>query len=360
MENYRDTYANINLDALKRNISHIHAIAKKPMMAIVKANAYGHGAVQIARAASTMDEIQMFGVATLGEAIELRNHGITKDILVIGASRPEDMMIASQRNISISVYSMDDLDKVLSAEFENPLKVHIKVDTGMNRIGFKGKADFETALQKLRAHPCIQVDGVFTHYGAAEEFDDTYQHQFDTFREIVENHSFKYIHAANTAGALYHHEDFTNLVRVGIALYGVEPNGSDDTELEQVMSLYTRVVLTKKIQKGEYVGYGFTYQAKQDEYLATVPIGYADGIIRKNQNREVFINGKYYQIVGRICMDQMMIRVDEDIKVGDTVEIFGPHISLNRMAKELETIPYEIVCLLSLRVARHYIQDDII
>ncbi|CVH76787.1 Alanine racemase [Clostridiales bacterium CHKCI006] len=359
MENYRDTYANVDLDALRRNIAYIHQIAKKPIMAIVKANAYGHGAVEIAKAASSMDEIQMFGVATLGEGIELRNHGITKEILVIGSSRPEDMMIASQRNISISVYSMDDLEKVLSAHFEKPLKVHIKIDTGMNRIGFKGKADFEEALARLQAHPLIQVEGAFTHYGAAEEENDTYQHQFETFQSIVAGHQFKYLHAANTAGALYHHEDLTNLVRVGIALYGIEPNGSDDTPLEQVMSLYTRVVMTKKICAGEHVGYGFTYQAKQDEYLATVPIGYADGIIRKNQNREVYINGRYYQIVGRICMDQMMIRVDENVQVGNLVEIFGPHISLNRMARELETIPYEIICLLSLRVARHYIQNGI-
>ena len=127
----------------------------------------------------------------------------------------------------------------------------------------------------------IQVEGAFTHYGAAEEENDTYQHQFETFQSIVAGHQFKYLHAANTAGALYHHEDLTNLVRVGIALYGIEPNGSDDTPLEQVMSLYTRVVMTKKICAGEHVGYGFTYQAKQDEYLATVPIGYADGIIRQ-------------------------------------------------------------------------------
>ena len=122
------------------------------------------------------------------------------------------------------------------------------------------------------------------------------------------------------------------------------------------MSLFTRVSMVKKIKAGSRVGYGLTYTAKQDEYLATLPIGYADGIIRKNQGRKVYINGKYFEIVGRVCMDQMMVRVDESVKVGDEVEIFGDHISLASMAKDLDTIPYEIICLISKRVERIYIK----
>jgi len=357
MEKYRDTYSEINLGDLKDNITYISEKCRKPMMAIVKANAYGHGACTVAKSCEETGRVSMFGVATLGEGVELREGGIQKDILVLGATRIEDALIASQYDISISVFSMEFVDHLVEAPLAYPLKVHIKLDTGMNRLGLKGKEQFESALETLKKNPMIQVEGVFTHYGAADELNSTYDEQFALYQSIVGDYRFKYMHAANTAGALYHYEQLTNLVRAGIAIYGVEPNGSDKTALKQVMSLKTRVVMVKPLQKGEFVGYGFTYQAKEDEYLATVPIGYADGIIRKNQNRHVYINGRYYRIVGRICMDQMMIKVDEHVHVGDEVEIFGKHISLNQMARELETIPYEILCLLSPRVQRKYINE---
>ena len=154
----------------------------------------------------------------------------------------------------------------------------------------------------------------------------------------------------------YHQDNKSNLGRIGIVMYGIDPAGNESDYYKQVMSLFTRVSMVKKIKAGSRVGYGLTYTAKQDEYLATLPIGYADGIIRKNQGRRVYINGKYFEIVGRVCMDQMMVRVDESVKVGDKVEIFGDHISLASMAKDLDTIPYEIICLISKRVERIYIK----
>lgn len=355
MEKFRDTYALVNLQHLKDNAKYIYQKAKKPMMAIVKANAYGHGAIYVARALQALDYVHMFGVATLGEGIELRLHGITKDILVLGATRIEDAKLASAYNISISVFSMEFSQELEKIELTKPLKLHIKLDTGMNRIGLKGKEQFEAVLDMLSTNPLLKVEGVFTHYGAADELNHTYDDQFSQYCDIVGQHRFKYMHAANTAGALYHQEDFTNLVRAGIALYGIEPNGNEITPLKQVMTLKTRVVMVKELKKGERVGYGFTYRAKEDCFIATVPIGYADGIIRKNQNRFVMINERFYQIVGRVCMDQMMIKVDQSINVGDEVEIFGEQISLNQMAKELDTIPYEILVLLSLRVERVYV-----
>lgn len=174
------------------------------------------------------------------------------------------------------------------------------------------------------------------------------------FYEIIGDHSFQYIHCQNSAAMMYHNDEKSNIARIGIAMYGVDPAGEESQELKQVMSLYTKVTMVKKVAKGERIGYGLTYTADQDEYIATVPIGYADGFIRANQGREVYINGHYYPIVGRICMDQMMIRVDETIKVHDLIEIFGEHLSLSRMAKELHTIPYEITCLVSERVERVY------
>ena len=144
------------------------------------------------------------------------------------------------------------------------------------------------------------------------------------------------------------------MARLGIAMYGVEPNGEESNELKQVMSFYTKVAMIKKVSKGEKIGYGMTYEADTDILVATLPVGYADGLIRSNQGREVYINGNYYPIIGRVCMDQCMIKVDENVKLGDIVEIFGEHISLAKMAKELKTIPYEITCLISPRVERIY------
>ena len=139
-------------------------------------------------------------------------------------------------------------------------------------------------------------------------------------------------------------------------MYGIDPAGDESNEYKQVMSLFSKVSMVKKVKAGERIGYGLTYTAKQDEFIATLPIGYADGLIRKNQGRKVYINDSYFEIVGRVCMDQTMVRVDERVKAGDKVEIFGDHISLASMAKDLETIPYEIICLISKRVERLYIK----
>ena len=187
--------------------------------------------------------------------------------------------------------------------------------------------------------------------------DVAFEKQRSLFYEMIGNCKFKYIHCCNSAAMTYHHDEKSNMGRLGITMYGCSPNGEKETKFKQVMSLYTKVAMIKKIPAGDQVGYGLTYTAKEDEYIATLPIGYADGFIRKNQGRKVYINGKYYEIVGRVCMDQMMVRVDENVKIGDQVEIFGEHISLESMAKDLDTISYEVLCLISKRVPRVYVQD---
>lgn len=357
MESFRDTVAFVNLDRLVHNVEVIYKKSKKPLMAIIKADAYGHGANEVAKVLEARPEIQMYGLATVKEAIDLRNSGIKKEMLVIGPTRVEDAKIAAQYNISLTAYSERYILDLIKEKLSQPLKLHIKLDTGMNRIGLKSKESLENALKWLKQNPKLDVVGVFTHFGASEEENDTYQKQIDTFKAWINGYDFKYIHADNTAGTMYHHDDFTNLDRLGIGMYGIDPKGIINPQLQPVMSLKTRVMLTKKVPAGQSVGYNFTYQTKQDEYIATLPIGYGDGFIRKNQGRCVFINGNEYEIVGRVCMDQMMVRVDENIHVGDEVEIFGDHLSIVKMAKELETIPYEILCLLNKRIERKYIKN---
>lgn len=356
LTHYRDTYALIHLDSLKENINIMYKKVKKPMMAIIKANAYGHGYQQVASMLKDNQFISMFGVATLKEAIDLRKIDIKQDILVLGAIPLEDLHLAIQYNISLTLFSLEYAKEIYEVyNQDKPLKAHIKIDTGMNRLGIKTREDFETLLN-LYPESVLQVDGVFTHFAAADDPRENLEYQLQTkkFYEIIDGHTFEYIHCQNSAAMMYHNDSKSNLCRIGIAMYGIDPAGEESEILKQVMSLYTKVVMVKKVTKGERIGYGFTYTANEDEFIATLPIGYADGFVRANQGREVYINGKYYPIVGRVCMDQMMIKVDDSVKVHDEVEIFGEHISLSKMAKELQTIPYEIICLLSERVEKVY------
>jgi len=358
---YRETYALIDLDALTTNVETIYQKIKKPMMAILKANAYGHGYQQVAGVLKNHPHISMFGAATLKEAIDLRKQGIHQDILVLGAIPLDDIHLAIEYDISLTLFSLEYMQEIkMSHHDKRPLKVHIKIDTGMNRIGFKDKESFEEVCQQCSSD-IFQIDGVFTHFATADDENqkDTYQQQISLFYDIIGNRKFRYIHCQNSAAMIYHHDHRSNIGRIGIALYGVDPAGQECDELHQVMSLYTRVVQVKKVKQGEKIGYGHTYTSAKDEYIATLPIGYADGFIRANQGREVYIQGHYYPIVGRVCMDQVMVRVDEHVHVHDKVEIFGPHISLARMAKELKTIPYEITCLVSERVERVYKKKDL-
>ena len=353
---YRDTYACIRLDYIQDNVETLYQKVHKPFMAIIKANAYGHGYQQVANVLKDNPHISMFGVATLKEAIDLRNIGIQQDILVLGAIPIEDLDLVIRYDITLSLFSKDYMDEIQKLyHHHQPVKVHIKIDTGMNRIGIKSKKEFEDILSHCQ-NSIFQVDGVFTHFATADDplQKEAYHRQIEMFYDVIGNHTFRYIHCQNSAAMMYHHDERSNLGRIGIAMYGIDPSGEECEELKQVMSLYTRVAMIKKVKKGERIGYGLTYTALEDEYIATLPIGYADGLIRANQGRQVYIAGRYYPIVGRICMDQMMVKIDENVHLHDRVEIFGEHISLARMAKELSTIPYEIVCLVSERVERIY------
>ena len=357
MSLYRDTYAQINLRNLKENIETTYKKFKRPLMAVIKADAYGHGYQEVASYIKDIDYIEMFAVATLYEAIEIRELGIEKGILVLGAvpTTKEEIDLAIKYDISLTMISLEYLHHLTSLIDDKPLKVHIKLDTGMHRIGLTSRQELEELMNTVDRNKFI-LDGIFTHYATADGDDVAFNQQRELFYQMIDGYQFKYVHCCNSAAMTYHHDTGSNLGRIGIVMYGIDPAGNETDEFKQVMSLFSKVSMVKQINQGERVGYGLTYQAKENEYIATIPIGYADGLIRKNQGRKVYINGNYYQIVGRVCMDQMMVKVDETVKAGDQVEIFGDHISLASMAKDLETIPYEITCLISKRVERVYIK----
>lgn len=353
---YRDTYAKISLKNIEDNVEYIYNKAKKPLIAIIKANAYGHGYKEVSGALKNNPHIAMFAVATLKEAVDLRDLGVSQDILVLGPIPLEGLEVAIEKRISLTLYSLDYLKEINKYHhYDQPVIVHIGIDSGMNRIGFKTKEAFKEAMHMIDPKK-IDIEGVFTHFATADDPDqvDEYQKQLALFKEIVGDCNFRYIHCDNSAAMTYHQSNFGNLGRIGISMYGIDPSGEEDPNLKQAMSLYTKVTMVKKVPKGEKIGYGMTYTTNEDEYIATIPIGYADGFIRANQGREVYINGHYYPVVGRVCMDQCMVKVDGTVKPHDDVEIFGSHISLARMAKELNTIPYEIICLISPRVERKY------
>lgn len=236
------------------------------------------------------------------------------------------------------------------------LLAHLAVDTGMNRIGFKDRETLKEAFTLLKDAGCI-MEGIFTHFYCSSDPDHIITNrQFSLFKESVEylDYPFEWIHCDNSDASIFFKDDLSNACRVGISLYGISPFTN---ELIQPVSLYTEVFMTKMIHQGETVGYGALHTAQEDELIGTCPIGYADGLIRKNISRKVYVDGSYCEIVGNVCMDQMMIRLNHPVADGTIVEIFGKHIDIEDMAKELGTISYEILCLITDRVTRRYVRN---
>ncbi|MGE8207097.1 alanine racemase [Heyndrickxia sp. NPDC080065] len=366
---FRDTWVEINLDQLTENVTLIknHLPSEMKIFAVVKANAYGHGDVQIGKTALQAGAFGL-AVAFLDEAISLRNSGIQSPILVLGASRACDAPVAAKHGIALTVFQREWLEEAVSFLNKDKLLVHVKCDTGMGRIGVREIKDLKEVETFIRHSECIQFEGLFTHFATADELDDHYYKlQLHRFKEMVEALDEKppLIHCANSATALRFDQSEFNAVRYGIAMYGLSP--SEEIKkilpfpLHEVFSLHTKIVHVKKVQAGEGVSYGSVYKTEKEEWIATLPIGYADGWLRKLQGQEVLVEGRRVPIVGRICMDQCMVRLSHPVAVGTTVTLIGKQgnesITIDEIAKKLETINYEIPCITSTRIPRVYIQD---
>ena len=230
MAYFRDAYAKIRLDYLKDNVNLLYQRVHKPMMAIIKANAYGHGYQQVADVLKNHPHIAMFGVATLKEAIDLRKLGVKQDILVLGAIPLEDVDLTVLYNITLTVFSLEYALEIMKYHQKSlePIKVHLKIDTGMNRLGMKSREELNEFMAQY-PQDVLQIEGIFTHFATADEKEKTaeYQKQIDLFYQIIDGYSFRYIHCQNSAAMMYHHDERSNLARVGIAMYGVAPNGQD-------------------------------------------------------------------------------------------------------------------------------------
>lgn len=346
---YRKTWMEINLDAMVENIKRCIELSGKKMIAVLKADASGCGDSFVAKAALEAGA-KMLAVSSLDEAIRLRNEHYTGPLLVFGPTEPEDCSILIRKDISVAAFSPEWTNAITKFDIHG-LKIHLKVDTGMNRIGFQTIVDLKKAFHQLQDAGCI-MEGIFTHYYCTETDDEVTQRQYELFKKAVDalQYSFPWIHCDNTDATVTFKDPLTNACRVGGALFGIcafEP-------FKQPIALYTEVAMVKKVPSLQTIGYGATYQTSEEEIIATLPIGYADGLIRENTGRNVYIDGQYCKIVGRICMDQIMVKLEKEVPVGTKVEIFGKHINIEDMATDLNTIPDEIISVLSDRITRTY------
>lgn len=362
---FRDAWVEIDLDALYDNVKVIRDQLPRGthMFAAVKANAYGHGALQVGAEALRAGAHGLV-VALLDEAILLRNHGIEAPILVLGAIRPSDAGMAARHNIAVPVFRKDWLEEARqSIKDGDKLKVHIKCDTGMGRIGLRSADELKEVENIVSESDKFVFEGIFTHFATADQLGEHhYQQQLAKFKRFVAQLDTvpPYVHAANSAAALCHHDSLFNTARIGIAIYGLSPSNERHFTLEtrQILSWHTKIVHVKKLQPGDSVGYGAGYKAQEEEWIATLPVGYADGWLRKLEGQPVIVEGKLAPIVGRICMDQTMIRLPRYFPVGTEVTLIGGRqgrfISVADIAKKLDTINYEVTCSINFRVPRVY------
>jgi alanine racemase len=372
----RPAYAEVNLDNLAHNIREVRRLAGKEaqVMAVIKADGYGHGSTKIAQ--TLLDNgADRLAVAVLDEAIELRHAGFKAPIFILGYTQPERAEEVVKYDLEQSVYSLEaaaGLSKAAEAQGKT-VQVHIKVDTGMGRIGLQANEESVNVIKSISALPGINIKGVFTHFAVADEVDKAYTNmQFDKFKWICQELekqgiSIELKHCGNSATIIDLPDMHLNMVRAGIMLYGLAPSPDvmlNKLELKQVMSLKVRITHVKEIEEGQSVSYGRKFIAEKTSKIASLPIGYADGYTRLLSGKaEALVKGIRVPVVGRICMDQCMIDVTgiEDVKVGDEVVLFGQQgdgfISIDEVAEKLGTINYEIVCMISRRIPRVYVKN---
>lgn len=364
----RPAWLEIDLKAIERNILLMRSLVgpETLVQAVVKADGYGHGAVQVA-AAALRAGAQRLGVALLEEALALRQAGFGVPIQILSEIPPEGADDAVEQRITCTVYSAEAGEALSNAAIRQGknAKVHMKVDTGMHRIGVR-PSFFEGLLRQVSAMPGIEVEGCFTHFAMADEPSDPYtKQQLGMFTRLREEHGSQIPvwHAANSAGAFFFPDSRLDMVRIGIAMYGLQPSTSQSTavELSPALALKARLSYVQDIQKGEGVSYGLTFRAAEDTRVGTVPLGYGDGYSRLLSNKaSVLVMGRRYPVAGNVCMDQLMIDIGGSAyEPGETVTLVGVDgddaITLEELAGVVGTINYELACMLGSRLPKVYL-----
>ncbi len=370
MRNYRPTWAEIKLEAVKYNLNEIRTFLDKDVaiMPVVKANAYGHGISEVSRV-FVSNGIEYLGVATVDEALKLRGDGLMVSILVMGSVLEDEARAAVQKDITLTLCDPRLLQILIkiAKETGRSLRVHVKVDTGMGRIGVwhENAARF---IKQVANTECIELEGVYTHFSSAARDKMYTSFQIEFFENVLEDLGdagidIKYRHAANSIAVVDWKISHMNLVRPGVVLYGIYPKEDFRRvlKLRPVMSLKTRIVYLKNTPSGRAISYGRTYITQKDTVIATIPIGYADGYGRILSNRaEALVKGQLVKVAGIVTMDQTLLDVGHvaDVQVGDEVVLIGEQkgmeISVEKVAKLARTIPYEILAGITDRVPRIY------
>ncbi|MBQ6126220.1 MAG: alanine racemase [Erysipelotrichaceae bacterium] len=346
---YRSTYVEVDLDKLKYNARRFQERSKKEIIGVVKANGYCTVDYMEAKALEECG-ISFFAVSSLDEALRLRKHGIQGHILILGHV-PEDAMDLIRKNdISIVTVSREFVQK---ADLEG-VRIHLKLNTGMNRIGVN-VSEAKKTLELLKEKNTV-IEGVMSHFSSSDSDEEYSKKQYAMFKDCVLSldYGFRYIHMSATDGAIIVDDDICNAQRIGIGLLGYS---SYDIGLRPCVSLYSETVMCKQLSAGETVSYGRHYTSDGKGYILTIPLGYADGFYRSNTGKEVFVENERGIIVGSVCMDQLMILTENPHPVGTRVELFGEHIDIAKRAEDLHTITYELLTSLSDRIARVYVSD---
>ncbi len=365
---YRPTWAEVNLGNLAHNFNQIKKLLapEVKIMVCVKADAYGHGLVPVSKKLVSCG-VDYLGVASIDEGIKLREAGINVPILILGLILKKDILPVFKYRLTTTV-----CDEELASALNNkaklkgePINVHIKVDTGMGRIGVLHQ-DAEGLVKRIHKLKFINIEGIFTHFAFADMNKDFTSYQIGLFNRLIhklnkEGIHIPLVHAANSMGVIDYDNSHFNMVRPGLVIYGLYPKKDLKINLKPVLSLKTKVLFVKRLPKGYGISYGHDYVTKNDTTIVTLPIGYGDGYPRNLSNRApVLIGGERFKISGRICMDQIMSDVgDFKARVGDEAVLIGSQgknrITAEELALLCDTIPYEIVCGLGSRVPRVYI-----
>jgi len=346
---YRNTYAEINLKNIKDNVNKIINTYNdyKYYIGVVKADSYGHNTEKVVK--SIIDGgCNYLAVSSLDEALEVRQY-FNIPILCLGIINPKYMEVCMNKNIDITITNLQYLKEIKNYS----LNIHIKIDTGMNRLGIKDKEEFDLIIKELK-NSNLKLKGIYTHiYEASNK--KVIEKQINKFKEITSNidlNKIDIVHIAQSDTLVnYSKIDFCNGCRLGIIMYGLNENNLD---LKNTFSLCSEVIEIKQLKQGDIVSYNGLYKAKEDELIGIVSIGYADGVNRKLTGSYVYINNKQYEIIGNICMDMLMIKIDNNVKLYDKVYIYKDINHIKYLSKYLDTIPYELICNVSKRVERKY------
>ncbi|HOQ16865.1 MAG TPA: alanine racemase [Defluviitaleaceae bacterium] len=374
-EHYR-VIAEINLDAISNNIKEIQKNISKDteIMAVVKADAYGHGAIEVSRILIE-NGVQRLAVAILDEGKQLREEGFNVPILILGYTPAEQAGELVSYDLIQTVFSFE-MAKAISdsaVKQNKKAKIHLKIDTGMSRIGFKPDKESIKTIKEINQLPNINIEGIFTHFSSADEADTSFTQQqfsiFNAFIKALEEEGLKIPvkHCSNSAGFMLDEKMHMNLIRPGIIIYGLYPSNEVNKEkihLKPAMSLKSQVVFVKEVEENTPVSYGRKFITSKKTKVATIPVGYADGYSRRlSSSGRVLINGEYAPIIGNICMDQFMVDVSHisDVEVGTEVVLIGQQgqnsISAEEIADIIGTINYEVVCMVGKRIPRLYIEN---